>query len=353
MAGKENVWNREARARAKEREPDVEAQARKRVLENIGVKRWVPYAILVIQALILYFIFNPLTTYTPPKQVDLDETGKQAAYSAVSDWIVDSNPLGADASIVSWDGAKRVGSSAADKGTKAYQHKLTVRTDYGWWSVVCTVTGDGKTVGQPSASRVQVDEGRDDGLGWAGALSDLSASDALTRLMTSFGGALAGFDADKLTVVVADPDPDAVFPVLGLGDVKGVTIDKASYLKSGKVDKDSNTSDLAAVRITITLAARSDHDSDTRMTYDVKVSDPDGTPKILAWGPPGSGDTLRNYSNKWAGDKDDMPDYEAQKRSVDSQSATDAAQSSTNQTQQNAAGTNSGQSSDGTQEEGQ
>ena len=170
--------------------------------------------------------------------------------------------------------------------------------------------------------------------------------------MTSFGGALAGFDADKLTVVVADPDPDAVFPVLGLGDVKGVTIDKASYLKSGKVDKDSNTSDLAAVRITITLAARSDHDSDTRMTYDVKVSDPDGTPKILAWGPPGSGDTLRNYSNKWMGDKDDMPDYEAQKRSVDSQSATDAAQSSTNQTQQNAAGTNSGQSSDGTQEEG-
>ena len=107
------------------------------------------------------------------------------------------------------------------------------------------------------------------------------------------------------------------------------------------------------MRITITLNARSDHDSDTRMTYDVKVSDPDGTPKILAWGPPGSGDTLRNYSNKWAGDKDDMPDYEAQKRSVDSQSATDAAQSSTNQTQQNAAGTNSGQSSDGTQEEGQ
>ena len=89
------------------------------------------------------------------------------------------------------------------------------------------------------------------------------------------------------------------------------------------------------------------------MTYAVKVSDPDGTPKILAWGPPGSGDTLRNYSNKWMGDKDDMPDYEAQKRSVDSQSATDAAQSSTNQTQQNAAGTDSGQSSDGTQEEGQ
>lgn len=353
MAGKENIWNREARARAKEREPDVEAQARKRVLENIGVKRWVPYAILVIQALILYFVFNPLTTYTPPKQVDLDETGKQAAYSAVADWIGDSDPLGADASIISWDGAKRVGSSAADKGTRAYQHKLTVRTDYGWWSVVCTVTDDGRTVGQPSASRVQVDEGRDDGLGWAGALSDLSASDALTRLMTSFGGALAGFDADKLTVVVADPDPGAVFPVLGLGDVKGVTIDKASYLKSGKVDKDSNTSDLAAVRITITLAARSDHDSDTRMTYDVKVSDPDGTPKILAWGPPGSGDMLRNYSNKWMGDKDDMPDYEAQKRSVDSQSATDAAQSSTNQTQQNAAGTNSGQSSDGTQEEGQ
>ena len=33
-----------------------------------------------------------------------------AAYSAVADWIGDSDPLGANASIVSWDGAKRVGS---------------------------------------------------------------------------------------------------------------------------------------------------------------------------------------------------------------------------------------------------
>ena len=358
MAGNENIWTREARERARKREPDVKAQARKRVLENIGVKRWVPYAILVTQVLILYFIFNPLTTYTPPRQVNLDETGKQAAYSAVDDWIADSDPLGADATIVSWDGAKKVGTSPQDKGVKAFQHKMTVRTDYGWWSVVCTVTDGGKTVGQPSATRIQVDEGRADGIGWASALSDLSASDALSRLMTSFGSALAGFDADKLTVVVADPDPDAVFPVLGLGDVKGVTIDKASYLKGGRIDKDTNTSDLAAVRITITLEPRSDHDSQTRMSYDVKVSDPDGTPKILAWGPPGSGDTLKNYSNRWAGGKDDMPDYEAQKRSADSKAATDAAQqdATTQQgatAQQGAAGTNTTQSNDVPEEEGQ
>ena len=318
MFRKNTVWDRAKADKAKQREETAESQTRKAVLANIGVKRWVPYAILVVQTLILYFIFNPLTTYTPPKATDLNETGKQTAWAQVEDWLSDADPLGAQGEVVSWDGAKTTTvDMGSDKKTTAYEHQLTVHTAYGWWKVVCTVLKDGSTIGYPSATRLDVDPQQADSADWNDALSDLSPSDAMERLMTSFGDALVGYDSDKLTVVVSDSDPDAKYPVLGLGAAKDVKIDKASYLKSGHVDKDSETSDLAALRITITVAGRTQDASDTMLSYDVKVSDPDGTPKILAWGAPGTGDRLKKGANRWKGDTSEMPDYESSNKQAD------------------------------------
>ena len=52
------------------------------------------------------------------------------------------------------------------------------------------------------------------------------------------------------------------------------------------------------VRVTLTLKSREENSSAaSTVAYDVLVADPDGQPRILAWGAPGSGPDLKEYSN--------------------------------------------------------
>ena len=72
----------------------------------------------------------------------------------------------------------------------------------------------------------------------------------------------------------------------------------AAYLKRGTIDKDENTSDRGVVRVTLTLKSREENSSAaSTVAYDVLVADPDAQPRILAWGAPGSGPDLKEYSN--------------------------------------------------------
>lgn len=318
------AWKNARNKRNEEKEPDRDGLIRRRVIENVGPKRFVPYIILFLQVLILYYLMNPMLAVTPTAtgSANLNPSGKQSAYSRVSDWLADGDPLGPNPRIVSWDGAHslKVGEGREAKG--ANRHDLTVESDYGWWKVSATIEKGGTLVGGMSVERLNPGTDTDDSVGWPDTLGQPDSTDALERLVESWGSALVGYDSDKLTVIMNDPDTDARYPVLGLGEARSVTLDRVAYLKQGKVAKDGSSSDTAAAQATITLKGANESGADTRMAFDLRISDPDGNPRIVAWGAPGSAPNLKEGANRWAGGG--MPDYKSQRESVDSAAAAQA-----------------------------
>ena len=164
-------------------------------------------------------------------------------------------------------------------------------------------------LGYPSASRKGLPNTAtpNDNITWPGTLSDATASDALSRLLTQWGQAYVGHDADMLTTIVKDPDIRIKYRPLRLSDKAQATVDKGRYLNRGDVDKDENTSDRAVFRVNIELpedqtATSTDPDrgatDSSTLSYDVVVADPDGSPSIVAWGAPGHGPNLKDYQNR-------------------------------------------------------
>lgn len=312
------AWKNAMREREAKKEPDRKTLVRRRVLENIGPKRFVPYIILFLQALILYCLMNPsmFSAPTAAPTANLNPAGKSEAYSRVADWLKDGNPLGANARIISWDGAQRLKTGDGRKSVDAYRHDLTVESDYGWWRVSATVETNGSLVGGISVQRDDPSDDTDSTAGWPDTLGTPDSTDAIQRLADSWGSALVGYDADKLTVVMNDPDTDARYPVLGLGEARSVNLERVAYLKQGKVAKDGGSSNIAAARVVITVKSQTQNGSDTQLTFDLRIADPDGVPRIIAWGAPGSAPDLKEGANRWTGG-DTMPDYKARRETVD------------------------------------
>jgi hypothetical protein len=88
---------------------------------------------------------------------------------------------------------------------------------------------------------------------------------------------------------------------LSLGGADSVTVNNGAYLDRGKVARDKSSSDTAVVSVTITAKAPDATSQGARFDYDVILRDPDGTPKILAWGPAGTGPGIKDYANRWSG----------------------------------------------------
>ena len=126
----------------------------------------------------------------------------------------------------------------------------------------------------------------------------------LDTTVRKWADAFMGSDSDMLTVLVNDPDPNAWYRAQGLGKAAAATIDGGAYLDKGNVDRNERRSDRAALRVTVTVAHADAGDgsaAQSQYSYDLLVADPDGTPRILAWGAPGTGATLREHGNRAPG----------------------------------------------------
>lgn len=292
--------------RRREEDPDIQfLRLKARKARPAKALLW---AILVALLIVIYLLQNPVAQNVDIPAVDYNPAGKQAAYKLTEIWLKD-NPLGKNAVITSWDGCKETTYKDGDKTIPVYRHDLTVESSLGWWTVHTTIrTDDNGLLGYPSASRKSLPNTAtpNDNITWPGTLSDATASDALSRLLTQWGQAYVGHDADMLTTIVKDPDTRIKYRPLRLSDKAQATVDKGRYLNRGDVDKDENTSDRAVFRVNIELPedqtatstdpdlqSDADMDSDgsdrgatdsSTLSYDVVVADPDGSPSIVAWG---------------------------------------------------------------------
>lgn len=303
------------------REPDPDLQFLKLRASRVRFWRILRILTVILLAYLTYTLANPAPVSTPSPHVDLDPSGKQAAWAKTADWLTRDDPLGRDARIVSWDGSRTLTLTDGKRQVDATRHTLTVETgDHRWWSVRITIDPDGANIGMPAASplNISVATQTQSTLDWEHTLSTVQPSDALATLVSQWGQAYAGTDMDRLKVVVNDPDQNAVYQPLMLGDADSTTIDKAAYLDRGRVDEEGRTSDMAAIRATITLKPKDAAHGATSMSYDLLVKDPDGSPRILAWGAPGEAATLREYANRWKGQPIDQQTLDAN-RQQDSQ----------------------------------
>lgn len=306
--------------RRREEDPDIQfLRLKARKARPVKALLW---GILVALLIVIYLLQNPVAQNVDIPAVDSNPAGKQAAYKLTEIWLKD-NPLGKNAVITSWDGCKKTTYKDGDRTIPVYRHDLTVESSLGWWTVRTTIRTDSNgLLGYPSATRKSLPNTAtpNDNIVWPGTLSDATASDALTRLLTQWGQAYVGHDADMLTTIVKDPDTRIKYKPLRLSDKAQATVDKGRYLDRGDVDKDENTSDRAVFRVNIELPedqttassdpdlqSGTDADSDgsdrgatdsSTLSYDVVVADPDGSPSIVAWGAPGDGPNLKDYQNR-------------------------------------------------------
>lgn len=270
----------------------------KRVL-GINVAKWQRNISIGLLLVIVYLLMNPTQTPVQPVKTDLDPTAKPVAWALTEQWLK-QKPLGENARIISWNGAQTVRTKDGSDESTASVNTLIVDSSLGWWRVQATIRPDGTLAGWPAAERIMITNTATPNANndWVNALGSLQPSQALSTLITQWSTALMGSDSDALTVLIGDPNPNAAYQALGLGVVENATIEKASYASIGVLDKNEAKSDHALLRVTITLKGRGAQDVQTQFTYDVTVVNPDGTPKILAWGAPGLAEQLTDYSNR-------------------------------------------------------
>lgn len=232
----------------------------------------------------------------------LSDPGRDQAWSAAESWLKDSsNLVGASPRIVSWDGSRRiqVGSSASRQWARV--HRLTVEAQGRWWRMEVTVLEDsGQQVASPSLTPIPVnaDASSSGTASWPDTLSDVDMTPALQAALVNWGKALAGDDPDALRSLMGDPDSSAAYSPLSLGGSESVKVSGAAYLDRGKVDRQNSSSDWAVARVTVGLKS-SNGGGQANLDFDVLVENPDaGDPRICAWGAPGTGPGLKEWSNR-------------------------------------------------------
>lgn len=305
------VWPDDREKRGDRADWEAFRRARARSTGGATVRR-VAWAVLAMQVVVVYMLLNPVQQQASVEPTDLSPSLKTDARAWVDSWLA-TGVLGDDAGVVSWDGS---GSSQGTDGRNAVEVEtdvFTVRSGSGWWRVEASMGASGP-VSYPSATRLAVsdDAQAQETVSWSGTVGSLQPSEALTTLASKWGEALVGYDSDLLAVVVAD-EPDAAYQAQGLGTASAVDVQSAAYLDRGNVDRNEGVSDMAVMRVRVTLAAKDERSQPTFVSWDVLVSDPDGTPRVLAWGAPGTGASLREHANRLdAGSKpvDVSPDDE-------------------------------------------
>ena len=165
----------------KNKEPDPDLQYLKLRAKQARPARYALYALVVVGILILYMLMNPIQQQIQAPTVDFNPAGKQAAWKLTDSWLADGKPLGANPSIVSWDGSEEH-SFSGQKGTiTGVDHQFTVSTDLGWWTVDTVVKKHGGgLIGSPSVKRraglpKSVTNG-DTNTEWAGTLDHMEST---------------------------------------------------------------------------------------------------------------------------------------------------------------------------------
>lgn len=249
-----------------------------------------------------------------------DSPGKPLAIDTLRTWLAnDPQPL-PGGTLVSWDGVEVTTPSvppqeaSATGSVSTEVHAFTV-IDEGHGLYAATVTVEvheqlgSRAVGTPSLERlapsVVSGEGWGTGEDWPGYQS-ATPTDEVTDAVQAWAEAYTAGDPKRLRVAVGDADLEHAY--MPLTTAAGVTskITAAAVLTPQSPD-DQPDSSILLVRVELRLAYPGQSTGTgaaktVPVTYDLLVHGADAAaPRVVAWGPVGSGPQLTAYGNAITG----------------------------------------------------
>lgn len=299
-------------AKAAPERTDTDRAIWKLLVRRARPVRWAVLAAPILATVAILMANQALTTMDMMGDVQstsstiLNDRGRTQAWSYVESWLENGGEglMGKSVHVVSWNGsdATQVGDPGHTQNARI--HHLTCEGSGRWWTVDVTILDDGRVAAQPALTPIPVSQSGSTSAsssGWPGTLSSVDPTPALTAALTKWGQAMVGSDPELLRTLMGDPDSEAVYSPLNLKGTASVKVGAVAYLDRGKVNRRDQTSDYAVARVSVSVDRPTGDSSggSLQLDFDVLVSGPDaGDPKICAWGAPGSGPKLKEWSNR-------------------------------------------------------
>lgn len=230
--------------------------------------------------------------------------GRLAATRAVQAWLTQESPPLLGGKIASWDGAVRTPAPLDAQGKPSVGwdssvESFTVTDSLGnAYTVSVQVAidprGGASAISSPSLipQTPIANDSWDSGSPWPG-LTSAGASDAVKQAIQGWVTAFTSGDPAALRIAVGDTNPDHDYVPL-----TGATATNVQVTQAASFVGDPSR---LLTRVTMVLTWPNESVPDSRtvpVTYDVLLTRADtAAPIVVAWGAPGSGSTMRAYSN--------------------------------------------------------
>lgn len=253
-----------------------------------------------------------------------DTANRSVAQVSVERWLAARPSPLPSGYVVGWDGAKRVADAPADEKGGASPYRLTAHTftvaTKGDTSRTYTVQvllatssiGGAVPVGEPAL--IPQPSTNDADLAGASrwpSLPSAAVSDAVESTVKLWAKAFTSGDADELRIAVGDPAKKHTYLPLAGVVLADTTVGEAAALwAAGHPTTDEQAAGTPPNRVVVSVELRllwaSDLQADEPpstsdapvVTYDVVVAGANtASPRVVAWGGPGTGPTLKAFSN--------------------------------------------------------
>ncbi|SDH39752.1 hypothetical protein [Microbacterium sp. 77mftsu3.1] len=262
-------------------------------------------------------MFSALSAATAPPEppvkpvgsTDVNSSvGKSVAHTKMTAWLsAKPGPL-PGGYIVSWDGFTRIAgggkaeSSSDSPANDAELHRFTLASDVNgvplFYDATVLVSVSDSLGAIASAEPSLLPRVPSSSQGWSGELwpkySTTPASDAVSSTALQWAKAFTD-SGDALRLYVGDENPTHAYMPLQGARIRQATVPAAGFIKVDGEEEPKTV--IARVELVIAWSDNTQNEG-SRTQYDVLIEQAHtASPKIVAWGPAGTGPTLKKYGN--------------------------------------------------------
>lgn len=273
--------------------------------------------IIVLTAAVVNAYFSP-PEEAVQQEVQATEVGRTQAEAELHSWLSAKESAFAGATISSWDGVsgrREIPSTDDEPGFTELTHEFTIRTKDGQYlradiRIAYAADRGAKVVSTPTITPMRASatgswEPEANYPGW----KVTSASDNVNSAVSSWATALTTNPGD-LKLQIRDGDAGRVYTTISGVKVSSVSVSEAiTPVDDAGAESDPDVI-VATVVVNVQPEDAEDGDSNTTaIEYDVLIQGAStGAPYVTAWGPIGSGTSLKEYQNGVALNADDEQD---------------------------------------------
>lgn len=280
-----------------------------------------PIALLAIISFMPKFLEKPFVA--PPVNNQLDSPTKPVAMQTVKDWLAKQPSPLPGGQILSWDGVEVQAEPKSETDPNTNQvievqglqlHTMTVVSPAGSFFTTQVQVGyspirGAQVIGQPTL----IPRAPDDKQTWPNLTSwpnlvNVSKTDPVEQAVNAWAKAFTSGDPDALRLSVGDTGANRSYIPLVQVTASDVRVGDVAAPKPSKDDPSEKKPSQVVAQISFAVAWQTTPigrgETPSRVTYDVLIEQADTpSPKVVAWGGAGTGESLKPYMNALEGRK--------------------------------------------------